>query len=64
MVTRTSRPAGGIKHPADKSLNLDCDGTFSVLVSVEQQLWRPENVELLGVLCEPYLNQVIERFYS
>ena len=64
IVTRTSKHERGIKHPADKSLNLDRDGTFSVLVSVEQQLWRPENVELLGVLPEPYLAQVIERFYS
>jgi hypothetical protein len=63
LVTRTSKPARGIEHPADMSLNLDRDGTFSVLVSVEQQLWRPENVELLGVLSEPYLTQVIERFY-
>jgi hypothetical protein len=64
LVTRTSKPARGIKHPADKSLGLDRDGTFSVLVSVEQQLWRPENVELLGVLSDPYLNRVIERFDS
>jgi len=64
IVTRTSKHERGIKHPADKSLNLDRDGTFSVLVSAEQQLWRPENVQLLGVLPEPYLAQVIERFYS
>lgn len=63
LVTRTSQPAPGIKHPADKSLGLDRDGTFSTLVSVEQQLWKPENVELLGMLPEPYLTQVIERFY-
>jgi hypothetical protein len=54
----------GIRHPADRSLTLDRDGTFSSLESAEQQLWKPENVELLGVLPEPYLNQVIARFWS
>ena len=35
---------------------------FSDLVSVEQQLWRPQNVHCLGVLPEPYLSQVLRRF--
>jgi len=32
------------------------------LVSVEQQLWRPQNVECLGVLPEPFLSDVLRRF--
>jgi hypothetical protein len=44
------------------SLKLDRNGVFSDLVSVEQQLWRPENVEYLGVLPEPFLSDVLRRF--
>jgi hypothetical protein len=63
LVTRTSQPvSGGVTHPADKALQLDRDGTFSDLVSVEQQLWRSPNVRLLGLLPEPYLSLVVRRF--
>ena len=63
LVTRTSkRVAGHPRHPADKSLRCDRDGVFSDLVSVEQQLWRPQNVECLGVLPEPFLSDVLRRF--
>ena len=62
LVTRTSKDVPGVKHPADRSLRLNANGTFSRLVSVERQLWRPENVELLGVLPDPYRSQVMARF--
>lgn len=64
IVTRTSQSTRGIPHPADRSVHLDRPGTFSTLTSAEQQLWRPCNVELLGVLAEPYLARVLERFCS
>jgi hypothetical protein len=62
IVTRTSKRAPGVPHPADNSLQLDRDGVFSDLISVERQLWRSENVELLGVLPEPYMCAVQGRF--
>ncbi len=62
IVTRTSKPVPGVRHPADVSLKLNRSGVFSDLVSVEQQLWRPENVECLGVLPEPFLSNVLRRF--
>jgi hypothetical protein len=62
LVTRTSRAVPGVRHPADKSLGCDRDGVFSDLVSIEQQLWTPQNVELLGVLPEPFLSDVLRRF--
>lgn len=62
LVTRTSKPVPGVEHPADMSLRCDRDGVFSDLVSIEQQLWRPENVEYLGPLPEPFLSDVLGRF--
>ena len=62
IVTRTSKAVPGVRHPADRLLSCDLDGVFSDLVSVEQQLWRPENVALLGVLPDPYLADVLGRF--
>jgi hypothetical protein len=63
IVTRTSqKTAPGVPHPADLALQCDLDGVFSNLTSVEQRLWRPENVKLLGVLTDPYLAKVLERF--
>jgi hypothetical protein len=63
IVTRTSKPVpGGVRHPADRALQLECDGVFADLTSVEQQLWRPENVELRGMLPEPFLSDVLRRF--
>ena len=62
IVTRTSQDAPGIRHPSDRALKLNKDGVFSDLGSVEQSLWRPGNVELLGVLPEPYFSRVMERF--
>jgi hypothetical protein len=63
VVTRTSQPIRrGVQHPADRSLRLELDGTFSDLVSIEQQMWRPENVEFRGMLPDPYLTEVLGRF--
>lgn len=62
VVTRTSQVAKGIRHPADRKLGLDRDGTFSDLANIELQLWTPKNVLKLGVLPEPYLSLVIRRF--
>jgi hypothetical protein len=62
LVTRTSKSVPGVPHPADVALRLNLDGVFSDLVSVERQMWRPENVEYLGVLPEPFLSKVLERF--
>ncbi|WP_433521682.1 hypothetical protein ACQPZ2_30880 [Nocardia pseudovaccinii] len=62
FVTRTSKSVQGIQHPADTSLQLDRKGVFSHLASAEQHLWAPQNVELLGVLKDPYLTRVLERF--
>jgi hypothetical protein len=62
LVTRTSKRVPGVPHPADTSLKCDRDGVFSDLVSVERQLWTPQNVEYLGVLPEPFLSAVVERF--
>lgn len=62
VVTRTSQSVPGIKHPADPSVSLNKDGVFADLASIEQQLWRPGNVLLLGVLPEPFLSLVLERF--
>jgi hypothetical protein len=54
----------GVPHPADPQLSshLDKDGVFSDLTQIEQQLWCPENVMLLGELPEPYLSTVLRRF--
>lgn len=63
VVTRTSDgEVPGVKHPLDPDLHLDKDGVFSDLVTIEQELWRPGNVELLGELAEPYWSEVGERF--
>ena len=62
LATRTSKSSRGVPHPADLALGCDRDGVFSDLVSVEQQLWTPRNVEFLGVLQDPYLTSVLERF--
>jgi hypothetical protein len=62
VVTRTSQVVPGITHPADLGLGCNKDGVFADLASIEQQLWRPENVLLLGVLPYPYLSLVLERF--
>lgn len=62
LVTRTSKNVPGVAHPADLSLGCNRTGTFSDLVSVEQQLWRPGYVVRLGVLLDPFLCRVLERF--
>jgi hypothetical protein len=62
VVTRSSKGVPGIRHPADNSLQLNLDGVFSDLVSIEQQLWRPQNVLYLGVLPDPFLANVLRRF--
>lgn len=62
IVTRTSQIVPGVVHPADGSIGCNRDGVFSGLTSVEQQLWRPGNVVRLGLLPDPYLARVLERF--
>jgi hypothetical protein len=62
LVTRTSKSVPGVPHPADTSLGCDRDGVFSDLVSVERQLWTPQNVRHLGVLPDPFLSAVLGRF--
>ncbi|MEV4323101.1 hypothetical protein AB0J37_12795 [Microbispora rosea] len=62
LVTRTSKRVAGVPHPADLSLKCDRAGVFSDLVSVEQQLWTPENVEYIGDLPDLYLELVLGRF--
>jgi hypothetical protein len=62
VAARTSQRVPGVLHPADRSLNLDLDGVFSDLRSVELGLWRPEYVVRLGVLPDPYLSEVLRRF--
>jgi hypothetical protein len=63
IVTRTTKlQVAGVPHPADRSCGCDRDGVFSDLASVEQPLWRPENVRLVGVLPAEYLAAVLERF--
>lgn len=62
VATRTSQSVPGVKHPRDYSLRCNLDGVFSDLVSVELQLWRPESVEYLGILPEPFLTEVLRRF--
>lgn len=62
LVSRTSQSVAGVAHPADFSVGCNRNGVFSDLVSVEQQLWRPGNVLRLGVLPEPYISRVLDRF--
>lgn len=62
LVTRTSKPVAGVKHPMDPNLELDRDGVFADLASVEPVLWLPSNVRYLGVLSDPFLGEVLRRF--
>ncbi len=62
IVTRTSKSAPGVAHPADAALGLDHDGVFSDLVSVERSLWCPQNVRLCGRLADSLWRAVQERF--
>ena len=63
IATRTSNTSvPGVPHPQDLALQCDLDGTFSQRVSCVASSWRPGNVILLGVLPEPFLTQVLDRF--
>lgn len=62
LVTRTTKSVKGVEHKADPALGLDRDGVFADFVSVEQQLWRPNNVKLLGVLPQQVLEDVLAWF--
>jgi hypothetical protein len=62
VVTRSTQDVPGVKHPADNSLGLNSNGTFSRVMSIEAKLWQPGDVEPLGVLPEPYWSQVMARF--
>jgi mRNA-degrading endonuclease toxin of MazEF toxin-antitoxin module len=61
-VTKTGKPAPGIKHLADAVLGLDRDGVFSDPTSVERFLWCPHHVKLCGRLDEATWKAVQERF--
>lgn len=63
IVTRTSDTTmPGVFHPADLNIECDRDGVFSELRVCLAESWRPGNVRLLGVLPEPYLTSVLDRF--
>lgn len=63
IVTRTSDTTmPGVFHPADLSIECDRDGVFSEPRVCLADSWRPGNVRLLGVLPEPYLTSVLDRF--
>jgi hypothetical protein len=63
IATRTSDTSmPGVPHPQDLALDCDLDGTFSERVSCLASSWRPGNVILLGVLPEPFLSHVLDRF--
>lgn len=63
IITRTHQlEVPGVQHPADKSAGCNLPGVFSDLRTVEQSLWRSPNVELIGELVSPYLEQILDRF--
>ena len=63
IATRTSDTSmPGVRHPKDLALKCDLDGVFSELASCVASSWRPGNVILLGVLPEPFLTPVLDRF--
>jgi len=63
IATRTSDTTmPGIPHPADLNIKCDLDGVFSEPRQCLVESWRPGNVRLLGILPEPYLTGVLDRF--
>lgn len=61
IVCRTSdTDVEGVSHPADPELDMNLDGVFAGLDSVEQQLWTAANVRYLGRLPDPWLTAVLE----
>jgi hypothetical protein len=63
VVERTSTRLDlrGIAHPADPLLGLDRDGRWvhRFTRTVAETLFRPPNVQLLGILGPPFLDDVI-----
>ncbi len=59
--TSTRMELRGIAHPADPQLGLDRDGRWvhRFTRSVTETLFRPPNVQLLGILSPPFLDEVI-----
>ena len=61
IVCRTSdTDVQGVSHPADPDLEMNLNGVFAGLDSVEQQLWTSANVRYLGRLGDPWLTAVLE----
>ncbi|MEU9396298.1 hypothetical protein AB0D86_40665 [Streptomyces sp. NPDC048324] len=63
VITRTSDVnVPGVLHPADDSLGLNKPGVFSIrhLRSVEERYFNGGTAQYMGVLGDPYLQQVIE----
>ena len=61
IVCRTSdTDVEGVSHPADRELDMNLDGVFAGLDSVEQGLWTSANVRFLGRLGDPWLTAVLE----
>jgi len=61
VITRTTEPGvRGVTHPPDRTMGLDEPGVFAGrrLHSAEARLFRPPQVEYVGMLPEPYLSQV------
>ena len=61
-MTRSTKSVKGVEHKADPALRCNLDGVFADLVSVEQQLWRPNNVKFLGVLPQQVMEDVLAWF--
>src|SRR4051794_37021713 len=63
VVERTSTrlELRGIAHPADPAMGLDRPGVWAhrFTRAVEERLFRPPNVRLVGVLASPYLDDVL-----
>jgi hypothetical protein len=62
LVTRSSKRVPGVAHAADAILDLDHDGVFSDLVSVERSAWCPQNIRRCGRLEESVWQAVQDRF--
>jgi hypothetical protein len=65
VITRSTEPGiRGVAHPPDPQLDLNEQGTFSLrrLHSAEVRLFQPPQVELKGLLPEPYLGRVLKMY--
>jgi hypothetical protein len=65
VITRTTEPGvRGVPHPPDRAMGLNKPGVFAGrrLHSAEARLFRPPQVDYVGVLPEPYLSQVLRLY--